>query len=262
MGKRLDIVASFGIFFMLMFGMLLFTGKDVRIISVLAAICALCLSVIIKSIQKKAKVFSFRRRRNSASRRVKALIYKENKEALNEVIAILKKKYPIHSVSMEGGRMYFKEDALEEQLEICIIRKYKASPDDILAFWREARKIRPVRGILFLIPGKTDSDVKLLRYKIDQPKILILDSSALKMLYRKHGQPEQIEFKEKRIWPIHFIKSAINRKRALRYLAYALLLTVYYLLSGNLLYLFIGAFLIFICLFSFFSNTNSDKLFS
>ena len=106
MGKQMDMVASFAISFMLMFGMLLFTGKDVRVISVLAAICALCFSVIVKSIQKKAKVFSFRRRRNSASRRVKALIYKENKE-------VKRKKALISGENHVEVTIYYKDGTIE-----------------------------------------------------------------------------------------------------------------------------------------------------
>ena len=261
MGKRMDMAALLAMVFIAMFALLLFTGRDVRIIAVLSAVSALCAGVVGKSIHKKAKANVFRRKRNLASKWTKGLIYKENKDALYEASELLAKKYSIHSIVLEGGHMYFKEGMSEDEYELFIIRKYKSSPDDILSVWRETKKGKPVKGILFLIPGKMDQDIKLLRYKIDQPGILILDSNALKTLYRKYGQIEQTAFKEKSVRPIHFLKSAVNKKRAFRYFAYALLLTGYYLLSGNWLYLSIGALLTFMSLFSFFSNVNSDQLF-
>lgn len=261
MGKKMDSAAFLIGSFLLMFVLLLFSGKDVRVVSVLSGVSAVCLFVIFKDIHKRVRTRFFKRKRKNTSKQVKALIYKENMDALNEVMSLLKKRYNLHSITNEGGRVYFKEGANEDFLEACIIRKYKASPDDILSLWREAKKVKPIRGILFLIPGKMDRDGKLLKYKIDQPRILILDSSALKTLYRKYGEIKNEKSYEKHASPIHFLKSAVNRKRALRYFAYALLLIVYYLIFGNVLYLAIGAFLTFVCLFSFFSNANSDQLF-
>ncbi len=262
MGKRMDTAVFLSVFFVAVFVLLLFSGKDVRIIAVLSAVSALCMGVIAKSIHRKTKSICLRKKRNTASKQAKRLIYKENMDALNEIMSLLNEKYNIHSKSIEGGRMYFKEGTLEDVYELFIIRKFKASPDDILSVWREEKKVKPIKGILFVIPGKMDTDVKLMRYRIDSPNIRILDSSTLKTLYRKYGTFPNTATLERRVNPIGFFKSALNRKRALRYLAYALLLIGYYLISGNLLYLLIGAFLAFICLFSFFSNMSSDKLFS
>ena len=262
MGKRMDTAAFLIFFFLIMFLCLLFTGKDARLLAVLSALSAICALVVVRSIQRKMKPRVLRKKRIVASKRVKGLIYKDNMDALNEVMLLIKQKYNIHSIMQEGGRMYFKEGASEDQYEICIIRKYKASPDDILSFWREAKKIKPIKGIVFLIPGKMDADVKLMRYKIDRPSVMTLDSAALKTLYRKYGAFEEAETGNvKRMRPIAFIKGAVNRKRALRYLAYALLLAGYYLISGNEIHIAIGAFLFFISLFSFFSNAYSDQLF-
>ena len=60
--------------------------------------------------------------------------------------------------------------------------------------------------------------------------------------------------------PIRRLKVYVNRKRALRYIAYALLLGINYVLFGHMLYLVFSSVLAFIAAFSMLSGNSYEPL--
>ncbi|MBR3928728.1 MAG: hypothetical protein IKJ65_06990 [Clostridia bacterium] len=260
MGKYLDTFSFSLSSFLIMFTLLSFTEKDIRLIGVLSAVTAFLVGVIVHWVLKRTPILKFRRRRNESEKKIKALIYMDENDALNSVYGLLSQKYRLKDSILNAGCMLFKEGEHETRYALVVIRKFKVSPDDILSKWREIKKNMSLEKIVFAIPGKSDPDVKLMPIKLASPDVMILDKIRLKKLLRKydfeittHALRKRIKFKQR-------VKAFISRKRAVRYIAYALLLTVNYILFGSILYLIFASLLGFAGVFSFLSENESEFL--
>ncbi len=260
MGRYLDVAFVSSGAFLVLFVILSFTGKDARIIGLLSAISAFCIGVLINAFIKKAKKRQARKKRSMSQKKVKALIYADEKDALNAVYGLLTKKYRLHSERLDAGCLLFNEGAKEIRYALVVLRKYKISPDDLLAVWREIRRKHLADKILFAVPGKSDPDVKLMPIKLTNPDVQILEKSRLIKLARKHDLEISVPQAEKRVRFLYRIKSFINRKRALRYIACALLLTLNYIFFGKMLYLIFASVLAFAAVFSLISQSQYEFL--
>lgn len=260
MGKYLDTAFSSLITFYVLFFLLSFTGKDVRLICLISALSAFCMAVIVNAILKRTKKIDLKRKRKLSDKKVKSLIYLDERDALNSIYQLLSKKYRLHDEIFDSGALLFREGSRETRWALIVIRKFKASPDDILSVWREIRKKSFADKILFVIPGKSDADVKLMPIKLMSPDVQILDKAGLKKLVRKYDLDIPESFNKKTQGFSLRIKSVINRKRALRYIGCALLLLINYIFFGQILYLIFAFVLSFASVFSLLSQTQYEFL--
>lgn len=260
MGRYLDAVFSSCAVFLVLFFLLSFTEKDIRIITVVSAVSAFCTGVLVNALCKKAAFLKKRRKRSLADQKVKNLIYSDESDALKGVYGILSRKYRLHDERTDAGYLYFREGAKEIRYALIVLRKFKVSPDDLLSAWRDIRKRKTADRIVFVIPGKSDPDVKLMPVRLLSPDVQILDRMKLKKLVRKYDLEIPMNKAARRE---HFsvrIKAFINRKRALRYIACALLLTINYILFGQILYLIFAFVLAFVSAFSLLSKGDCEFL--
>ena len=261
MGKYLDMAFGASLMFLVMFIALSFTGRDIRLIGAVSAAASISLSVLIGAFIDRSRKRARINKRSKAAQFTKGLIYLENRNANERVFDLIKDKYALKKQREEDGCLLFKEGENESIRALSVIRKYKCSPDDILSLWREIRRKGYIASVLFAVPGKMDSEVKALMYKLSSPGIRILEKSEIRLLFRKYGAIEEDMKAEKPVHPIKTIKAYINKKRAFRYLLYALLLIVYYVFTGLKSYfVFGGVLLLFSCL-SLFSQSKTEKLF-
>lgn len=260
MGRYFDVaffsLSSFMVFFLL----LSFTERDIRIISTISALSAFCVGVIVNMLIKKTKLFKNRRRRSLTDKKVKSLIYADESDALVAVFTLLSKKYHLHDERKDGGYLIFREGTKEIRYALIVIRKFKASPDDLLSIWREIRKKKVADKIVFSIPGKSDPDIKLMSVRLTCPDVQILDKVRLKKLIRKYDLEIPYVTQGKRARFSVRIRAFINRKRALRYIACALLLGINYIFFGKILYLIFASVLAFASVFSLMSQNEYEFL--
>lgn len=261
MGKYLDTAffSSFGFF--VMFILLSFTDKDIRIVGLVSALISVSLGVIVFYLLERYRKRKTKRKKSEAVRFVKSLIYKDQKEANESAFEILKDRYNLLKTEAYTTLCTFKEGIGEEVNGLYVIRKFKASPDDILTVWREEKKKGMVSNILFIVPGKADPDIRGMSCKLSSPGVRIAEKSFIKSMYRKYGKKEEYKSTEKKFSPFKTIRMYINKKRAFRYLLYALLLVVYYLLTGSLIYFLMGGALMMISCAGFTSEVNGETLF-
>lgn len=261
MGKYFDTAFLSVASFIVMFTLLSFTEKDMRLVGVMSALAAFCVSVLFNAVLKKTGQQKTKRRKNSASKKVKALIYAEENAAINAVYMLLKKKYRLHSEFADNGYLMFKENVKETVYALCVIRKYKVSQDDVLSVWRDLKRKGTAKKILIVIPGKADADVKAMPLKLKVPEIQILDKLQLKRLIKKYDMEIALDTNEKPDRPGARLFLFINRKRALRYIGCALLLAWYYLMFGQILNLVFASILAFVSIFSLLSDNTYESLF-
>lgn len=260
MGRYLDVAFFSSSAFLILFVLLSFTERDIKEISIISAVTAFCVGVIANAILKRTKLIKKRRNRSHADKKVKALIYADESDALKAVFGVLSKKYRLHDERKDAGRLYFRDGAKEIRYALVVIRKFKASPDDLLSVWREIRKKNSADKIVFAIPGKSDPDVKLMPIRLISPDVQILDKARLKKLVKKYDLELPETVKLSRIKLSVRIRAFINRKRALRYIACALLLLFNYLFFGKILYLIFASVLAFASVFSLVSQNEYEFL--
>ncbi len=260
MGRYLDVAVSSSAAFFVLFMLLSFTEKDMRLVYVLSAVAAFCVGVLINKVLKKTKLMKKRKRRSLSDKKVKALIYADESDALKGVYGVLSKRYRLHDERADNGCLLFREGAKDIGYALIVVRKFKASPDDLLSAWREIRKRKSADKIVFAIPGKSDPDVKLMPIRLTSPDVQIVDRIRLKKLVRKYDLEIPAQTNEKRMRFSVRIRAFINRKRALRYIACALLLTINYILFGQILYLIFASVLAFASVFSLLSQREYEFL--
>ena len=260
MGIYLDAAFLSAGTFVFFFYLLSFSQKDVRLIAIVSALSAFCVGVLSNKFLKKTKLMKSRKRRTMQDRKLKALVYSDETQALNAVYGLLSKKYRLHDERICEGRLYFKEGIRDTRYALTVVRKFKSSPDDLLPVWRDIRKNRSADKILFAIPAKCDPDIRILPLKLTSPDVQILDKTQLKKLLRKYDADLPLESKEKKMNLSARLRIFLNRKRALRYFAYALLLYFNYILFGKALYLIFASMLLSASVFSFFSDRRYEFL--
>lgn len=260
MGRYIDSLFLASATFSVMFTVLSFTGKDFRLVGLVAAISAFCAGIITNKLAGKTRKLRLKRRRKIAEKKAKALIYADEKSALSAIFRMLLKKYRLHSETFDQGCVIFKEGEKEIRYALIVFRKFKVSADDLLSAWREIRKKQMADKIIFAIPGKSDPDVKLMPVRLMNPDCQLIDKNRIRKLIRKYDiDVPQADLPKRASFTVR-IKAYINRKRALRYLSCALLLAGNYIVFGRILYLVFASALAFVCIFSLFSANRYEFL--
>ena len=261
MGKVLDIAFVSAASFLGMFILLLFTDKDIRIIALLSAISSFCTAVLINFFIEKRRTKRRLVKRKNAKANIKSLIYRDLEDALEKVYTLLSNQYRLDNKRLDSDFIFFNEGSSKCMYALFVFRKYKVSMDDIVSVWRRVRKDTSVKKIIIAVPGKMDSETVLLSMRMTKPEIRFIDKKALVRLAKKHDMKTDSSASQKRIRFSQRLKIYINRKRTIRYSAYALLLLVYYLSVGRILYLIFSAFLAFLSVFSLLSKNEYESLF-
>lgn len=257
MGKTLDAVLLCAFTFLCAVFVLALTGLDLRL-SVFAALAASAslLGVITKH------PFSKRRKRVSkakADKQIKALVYANAKVAHETVLSLLKARYPVEQGEFAGGHLHFTH-AQYEDARLFVIQKLRSTPDDVLAAWRAHGEGAPIKALVVAVPGKSDPELRVIAYRLKNPNVVLVDRAMLRRLARRNKSVEVPSSNTRKADPFRVLRGFVSRGRAIRYLAYSALLSVYYLLTGHASYLIAGLALCAFSAYSLISPSEPERL--
>ena len=257
MGKTLDNVLLCAFTFLCSVFVLALTGLDLRL-SVFAALAASAsLNGIIAGwpFKKRRK----RIRKAQADKQIKSLVYASAKTASETVLSLLKGRYPVEQGEFAGGHMSFTH-AQYEDARLFVIQKLRATPDDVLAAWRAHGEGAPIKALVVAVPGKSDPELRVIAYRLKSPNVVLVDRAMLRRLARRNAAIEVHSSNTRKANPLFVLRSFVSRGRALRYLAYSALLSVYYLLTGHASYLAAGLALCAFSAYSLISPSEPERL--
>lgn len=258
MGRIVDsLVVSVGIFFVFLVS-LLYAGQNAHVSAFMALLAAFCAFVLISYALKKTPRLSFHRRRTQAAKRVRSLIYDTAERAHRTVFALLKCRYPVSGERFEGGQLRFLHEY--DPAALYVLQKLRATPDDVLKVWREQGAGREISALIVAVPGRSDSDIRVLASRLTHPDVVILDRTQLMKMTRRYGNEETPSASVRSLRGLKALQGYVSRRRAGRYLIYAALLTAYYILTGRAFYLAAGLLMGYMACFCLGMRREPDRL--
>ena len=257
MGKTLDSALLFAFTFLCAVLTLTLTGLDVRVSALLAlAASGSALGIVAAwPSRKRGK----RVRKSQADKQVKALVYADAETAHKTVFSLLKTRYPVDKSEFAGGHLRFVH-AQYEDARLFVIQKIRVTPDDVLAAWRAHGEGAPIKALVIAVPGKSDPELRVIAYRLKNPNVVLADRALLRRLMRVRGISGTPSADRLKTSPIRALRGYVSRGRAVRYLAYSVLLSAYYLLTGHAAYLFASLALCAFSAYSLFSAPEPERL--
>ena len=236
MARILDSLFAGSFTFLVFLLALSVTHTDSRVCALFALIAAYCAFVVVSVVLEKKPKLSFRKRRAQASRRVKSFIYADTAEAHQRMYRLLSCRYPMSDPLYDNGSIRFTFDGYRKGV-LTVLQKFKIGPDDILSAWRAHRSDQTLSTLVIAVPGRSEQDILVTAARLNQPSVLIFQQKQLRALSLEYEQEETPETAARRQRSFQTFRALITRRRARRYLLYAVFLFVYYILWGHWTYL-------------------------